>query len=215
MPDFNFWNERWITNKIGFHQEKPHPSLVKFIDVFKGHKNILVPLCGKTRDMIFLKENGFEVTGVEFSELAILDFIKENNLTMTKTREGAFQVFRGEEITLYQGDFFNLTAEHLKNITACYDRASMVAFDFSERIRYAEKLKTTGKDLKKMLVVVFNYGEIPGGPPYSVVSEEIEKLYGDTFQLKKLAEDDFPLRDALKERGALFEKELTWEFSGN
>lgn len=213
MPDFNFWNERWMNNQIGFHQQRPHSSLVKFIDVFKGHKKVLVPLCGKTLDMLFLRQNGYEVIGVEFSELAVFDFIKENNISMNKTSEGTFQVFRGEGITLYQGDFFNLTSEHLKGVTACYDRASMVAFDSDERIRYAEKLQSTALDLVKLLVVVFNYGNVPGGPPYSVVNEEIEKLYGKSFDLKILAEESFPLREALKDRGAIFEKEFTWEFS--
>ncbi len=213
MPDFEFWNERWINNQIGFHQGKPHPSLVKFINVFQGHKKILVPLCGKTLDMIFLRDQGYEVIGVEFSELAILDFIKENNLKMTKTAEKNFQVYRGEGLTLYQGDFFQLTAEHLKGVTACYDRASMVAFDNEERIRYAEFLKKTAVDLTKLLVVVFNYGAVPGGPPYSVIDDEIKKLYGDVYKLKLLAEESFPLRETLAERGASFEKEITWEFS--
>lgn len=213
MPNYNFWNERWLNNQIGFHQEKPHASLVKFIDVFKGHKKVLVPLCGKTLDMIFLRDFGCEVIGIEFSELAIADFIKENNLVMTKTPEGAFTVYRGEGITLYQGDFFALTGDDLKGVTACYDRASMVAFDPEERVRYAQKLKNTALELTKLLVVVFNYGNIPGGPPYSVVNEEIEKLYGDFFNLKILQEEKFPLRDALKDRGALYEKEITWEFN--
>jgi len=213
MPDYQFWNERWVNNQIGFHQNKPHSSLVKFVDIFKGQKKVLVPLCGKTLDMIFLCQQGYEVVGVEFSELAILDFIKENNLTLTKSSEGPFQVYRGEGITLYQGDFFQLTEKHLKGITACYDRASMVAFDEMERFRYAEFLKKVAVDLTKLLVVVFNYGSVPGGPPYSVVDEELKKLYGDAFSIKLLCEESFPLRDALAERGASFEKEKTWEFS--
>jgi thiopurine S-methyltransferase len=213
MPDFNFWNERWESSQIGFHRQRPHPSLVKYIDTFNGHQNVLVPLCGKTLDMIYLRDHGHHVTGVEFSELAILDFIKENNLSLEKSKEGKFNVFRGENLTLYQGDFFELKEEHLNKITACYDRASMVAFDPSERTRYADHLKQVAKDLKKLLVVVFDYGNIPGGPPYSVVNEEIESLYGQLFDLKILQEESFQLNEALHKRGASFEKEITWEFS--
>lgn len=213
MPDYQFWNERWINNQIGFHQQKPHPALVKFADLFLGHQNVLVPLCGKSLDMIFLKERGHHVIGVEFSEIAILDFIKENNLTMTKSTEGPFTVFRGEGFTLYQGDFFQLTREHLKNVTAAYDRASMVAFNPEERRRYADHLKSQSTDLEKLLVIVFNYGAIAGGPPFSVVNEEIEALYADQFELKLLQEETFPLREALKDRGAVFEKEMSWDFS--
>lgn len=213
MPDFQFWNERWINNQIGFHQSRPHPALVKFADLFYEHHTVLVPLCGKTLDMIFLKERGHHVIGVEFSEIAILDFIRENNLSMQKSVEGEFAVWRGQGLTLYQGDFFNLTSEHFKDVTAAYDRASMVAFDPDERRRYAAFLKTHARQLQKLLVVVFNYGAIPGGPPYSVINEEIEALYGDTFDLKLLLEESFPLREALKERGAQFEKEMSWEFT--
>lgn len=213
MPDFQFWNERWLNNQIGFHQLRPHPALVKYADLFKDHQNILVPLCGKSLDMIFLKERGHHVIGVEFSEMAIQDFIKENHLTMTRTEEGPFAVFRCDGLTLYQGDFFDLSRDHLKNVTAAYDRASMVAFDPNERRRYADHLKREAQDLQKLLVVVFNYGAVAGGPPYSVINEEIEALYADLFELKLLQEESFPLRDPLKERGATFEKEMTWEFS--
>lgn len=213
MPDFDFWNQRWLNHQIGFHLPKPHPSLVKHVDLFQGHQKILVPLCGKSLDMMFLREKGFEVVGVEFSELALKDFIAENKLTMTRFEEDSFVIYRGEGFTLYCGDFFHLTSKELQGVSAFYDRASMVAFDPQERLRYASHLISVGRQLKLGLVVVFNYGDIPGGPPYSVVDQEIKELYSPAFLIKQLSVEEFPLREALRERGAQTETEVTWMFN--
>jgi thiopurine S-methyltransferase len=214
MPDYDFWKERWVNNKIGFHQEKPHSSLIEFADVFKGHNKVLVPLCGKSLDMLFLRDLGLEVIGVEFSELAVSDFKHENNLSMTVEKEKHFSVHKTEGLTIYQGDFFHLSEKEWKGATACYDRASMVAFDRNERKKYAELLIKS--DVKMILSVIFNCGSVEMGemgPPYSVMEDEVKALYGKDFQLKKLTEHDFPLREAIKERGATYEKEVTWYMS--
>ena len=213
MPNYNFWNERWLNNQIGFHQSAVHESLVEFIDCFKGHKKVLVPLCGKSLDMLFLREHGLHVYGVEFSEVAIIDFIEENNLKMSQRRVGEFTVYSGENIDIYQGDFFLLPSSFFSEITACYDRASMVAFNRDERIKYAHVLCELALDLKTLLAPIFNCGEVETGPPYSVVEQEIRDLYGNFFELTKLKTKSFPLRDALKERGAMFEEEINWFFS--
>ena len=50
-------------------------SLSTRLDVQAGD-NILVPLCGKSLDMLWLAERGFQVTGIEISELAVQDFFR-------------------------------------------------------------------------------------------------------------------------------------------
>lgn len=213
MPDYNFWNERWINNQIGFHQPKPHSSLVEFISLMKPYKKVLVPLCGKSLDMLYLRDHDHDVIGVEFSELAILDFIKENNLEMKKRKTSDFVIYECAGLKIYQGDFFKLTDDDLRGVTACYDRASMVAFNSNERILYAKKLIDCASDLTFILAPIFNCGNVPGGPPFSVVESEVKDLYGSDFELKILKEKEFPLREVLKERGATFEKEITWQMN--
>jgi hypothetical protein len=63
------WNQRWRTGQISFHISEVHPCLSKFLGQFledgisspKFSKRVLVPLCGKTVDMIFLQNLGHKV----------------------------------------------------------------------------------------------------------------------------------------------------------
>ena len=199
MPDFKFWNERWLSNQIGFHMSNPHPSLVKFIDLFAGHSKVFVPLCGKSTDLIFLRNHGLEVVGVEFSEIAIKDFIKENNLNMKKVENAEMNFYEGDGYKIFQGDIFKLSSKDLSGITICYDRASMVAFNKEERIRYADLLNNKAWDLKLILAPLVDYGDIlDAGPPFSITPQELHALYGKNFDLLQLA---------------TYEREVTWKFT--
>ena len=57
------WIERWETGKTGWHEPDGNENL-------KAHwqwsgKRVLVPLCGKTPDLLWLESQGNEVVGVE------------------------------------------------------------------------------------------------------------------------------------------------------
>ena len=60
-----FWHERWALGQIGFHQERVHPALPAHEDVFLGAEglSVLVPLCGKSLDLLWLLEQDLRVTG--------------------------------------------------------------------------------------------------------------------------------------------------------
>ena len=70
------WIERWETGKTGWHEPDGNQNL-------KTHwqwtgKRVLVPLCGKTPDLLWLESQGNEVVGVEVSELAVESFRRCN-----------------------------------------------------------------------------------------------------------------------------------------
>ena len=210
MPDYKFWNERWLNNQIGFHMKGPHQSLVEFIDVFSRHQKVLVPLCGKSPDLLFLREYGLEVIGVEFSEVAVLDFIKENNLKMNKIKFPHINLYEGEGFKIYQGDLFHLSEIELAGVTCCYDRASMVAFNSEERIRYSI-FQNKLKELSVILAVLLDYGDFQdAGPPFSVRAEELWALYGKDFLLKMVKTTEIPLREHFKGLSISYEKEVSW-----
>lgn len=213
MTDYQFWNKRWIDGQIGFHQNAPHPSLVEFAQLFAGHEKIFVPLCGKSLDMIYLRDLGHQVIGVEFSEKAITEFISENNLTLKKRKHESFNVFEGEGFCLYQGDLFCLGNHELSGVSACYDRASMVALNLEQRQNYSRFLLETAKDLSLILAPLLDYGKIEESlPPFSVTRQELQTLYSPSFLIEELKSIDVPLRDSLRERGALYEREVTYKF---
>jgi thiopurine S-methyltransferase len=77
--DPDFWHERWKTNQIGFHQGEINHCLVRYWPSLglKTGGRVLVPLCGKSRDMFWLLEQGFAVTGIEISPIAVEAFFAE------------------------------------------------------------------------------------------------------------------------------------------
>jgi thiopurine S-methyltransferase len=73
-----FWNERWQQRHIGFHLGHPHDWLVAAHERFPAASRIYVPLCGKTVDLVWLRDQGHEVIGCEFVASAIQDFFREH-----------------------------------------------------------------------------------------------------------------------------------------
>src|SRR4051812_24503622 len=121
-----YWTNKWQTGDTAFHQEATHEALLRHFPA-KPARHVLVPLCGKSRDMIWLAQQGHQVTGVEWSPVACADFFKENGLTYQHTETAGFVVFTSASITLWCGDFFALPPEAIAGVNALYDRAALVA----------------------------------------------------------------------------------------
>jgi thiopurine S-methyltransferase len=60
-----FWHERWETGQIAFHKHEYNNHMQAFINHLKLQPgdHILVPLCGKSLDMLWLLNQGYHVTG--------------------------------------------------------------------------------------------------------------------------------------------------------
>lgn len=173
----NFWLQKWQEKDIRFHQQSYHPQLVKF-----GNKlptgRVLVPLCGKTLDMIYLMSLGHQVIGVEFSEIACREFFTENKLTFKESTIPGFIVFESDNITLYCGDFFALPLDVWKSITGIYDRAALVALPEDVRKRYAAEIVSKMQKGTPILLISFEYAEgTIQGPPFSVPEIELDNIF--------------------------------------
>ena len=71
------WHDRWATGRTGWHETDGNAGL-------RAHWNfdarrVLVPLCGKTPDLVWLAKRGHEVVGVELSDIAIREFFAEHS----------------------------------------------------------------------------------------------------------------------------------------
>jgi len=77
-----FWHKRWQEKRTGFHQSEVNPLLIKHFSALRlpiGSR-VLVPLCGKSVDMMWLVNEGYNVVGVELVETAVQDFFTEQNI---------------------------------------------------------------------------------------------------------------------------------------
>jgi thiopurine S-methyltransferase len=184
-----FWHTRWARNEIGFHQEEINSHLQSFwgdLRLAPG-SGVFVPLCGKTRDMFWLRDQGFSVLGVELSEIAVEAFFRESGLQPRVARQGSFRSWEVERLKILQGDFFQLKPEHLQPVGAVFDRASLVALPVAMRTAYAEKLDSLLSDETEILLVTLEYPQQQmEGPPFSVTEEEVRALYSGRHRVEML-----------------------------
>jgi len=188
-----FWHERWQRNEIGFHQQEINLHLQGYwreVGVDAG-ACVLVPLCGKSRDMLWLAGAGHRVLGVEISPLAVQAFFDENGLVPEVSAAGPFESRRCGEIEILCGDFFALARERLRDVGAVYDRASLVALPPEMRRGYAAHLTQLLAPGTPVLLVTMDYPqEQMNGPPFSVTADEVHALYDAAFDVRVLAEVD-------------------------
>lgn len=189
----DFWHERWESGRTGFHQAEPNRYLTQYwnrLDVNNGAK-VFVPLCGKSKDMIWLRNQGHEVIGAELSPIAVRDFFAQNNLQVTQSKHGALERWSGEGITIFCGDVFALTASDLEGVLAVYDRAALIALPPEMRRDYANHLCAILPVSTQSLLVTIDYPQHQrSGPPFSVPDDEVHTLFNKGFDIELLFEED-------------------------
>ncbi|HVZ40736.1 MAG TPA: thiopurine S-methyltransferase [Candidatus Kapabacteria bacterium] len=211
----DFWHRRWEKGEIGFHKESFNAVLERHGAEFlpaSGATTVFVPLCGKTVDMIWLREHGHRVVGVELSAVAAAAFFEENDLSVTSEADGAFQLFRGDRIEIRQGDFFRLRREHLAGVEAVYDRAALIALPEPIRVRYVKHLEHLLRSGTRVLLITIEYpAEELNGPPFSVSDEEVRRLFEPGFSVEQLGVQD-ALQDEprFRQRGVTRMTETSW-----
>lgn len=175
-----FWQQKWQNNKIGFNQSKPNPLLINHLPALnlREGSSVLVPLCGKSIDMLWLASQRFEVKGIELIETAVQEFFQENEIRFTITqhpKNSEIKIYEGlyplngihstegasSRITIWVADIFQLTAEDIGLVDAIYDRAALVALPDEEansdtdaplRVRYTQQLHKLAPNAEQLLL---------------------------------------------------------------
>jgi thiopurine S-methyltransferase len=189
-----FWQQRWKSNQIGFHEGQANALLVRY---FPGlsltpEARIFVPLCGKTRDIAWLRAGGCQVAGVELSELAVEQLFADLAVRPLKKKEGKLLRYSAPGIDIFVGDLFDLTAAALGRIDATYDRAALVALPATMRDRYTAHLVTITHGAAQLLIcLVYDQGAVQG-PPFSIDDDEVRRQYAGRYRLERIASADVP-----------------------
>ncbi len=188
-----FWHKKWASNQIGFHLPQVNPYLQRFWPDLNlsSHARVLVPLCGKSLDLLWLAGRGHRVLGIELSEKAVEDFFSEQQLQPQVSEHGVFKVYRAGTIELWCGDVFALSAEDVADCSALYDRAAVIALPPPMRERYAAHLQNIlPADLKGLLITLdYDQSQI-SGPPFSVDDPQVQHLFGGAWQMQLLESQD-------------------------
>lgn len=208
-----FWETRWEEGRIGFHASETDGELTTHWASLgvPADALVLVPLCGKSLDMLWLREQGHRVLGAELSPVAVDAFFAENEIPFE--RDGT--TLRGDGIEIWNGDLFDLGASDMADVRGIYDRAALVAMPPEMRARYAKHLVSIVPAGAPVLLQTIEFDqELMAGPPFSVDAAEVHKLYGGAYHCEELVRRRVVKdRERFRKAGVNELDEIVWRLS--
>ncbi|XP_012558685.2 thiopurine S-methyltransferase [Hydra vulgaris] len=196
------WEKNWVNNKTLWHLNFVNPFLQKYFHMLsiEAGKRIIVPLCGKTMDLIWLYQQGLVVVGVEFASIPCTRFFEDNFLSYTIENHGSYNVYKHDErLIIYQGDLFEFDVQNLGGyFDFWWDRGGLVAMVVKEQQKYVDHLRSLMHQSKfSALMESYEYDSSlrAGAPPQSINKKQLQDLFTDSVKLEELdrvSEDDLP-----------------------
>ena len=200
-----FWQQRWQEGRIGFHKSDVNPELIKYFSnlALPIGSRVLVPLCGKSVDMVWLACAGYDVVGIELVESAVQAFFAEQNITPTITEltsaadKSTLKRYQGQltgqTITLWAANIFALSAIDIGAINAIYDRAALIALPANMRADYSRHIVKLSNNAPQLLITL-NYDQSKkDGPPFSINHEQLHQYYSADYKIVELASNSSTL----------------------
>ncbi len=187
-----FWLDKWASNQIGFHENSVHPLLHTYWSQVVSRcrqqsealqrQNVFVPLCGKSLDLLWLRDQGHHVFGIELSKIAVEAFFAENNLTFEKSTHASLDRYDAEHITLWCGDYFELQPDMVPPVSLFYDRAALIALDPGSRNKYLDHLmQLLTSDAHGLLITVEYDEHLVNPPPHSMPPQLVAVISTNSF----------------------------------
>ncbi len=168
------WQRHYDEDDLGWDLGQVAPPFVKLFEsklIVPG--KTLIPGCGRGHEVIYLAENGFEVTAVDFSSGAV------NHLKSTV--EG-----RNIKCEVLHMNFFGIDSTHDGVYDLLIEQTFFCAISPEQRPSY---VSTVARALKQggMLAGLFYHTGEEGGPPFNTTREDILKHFSDSFEIKHLS----------------------------
>lgn len=203
MMEQSFWQERWESGQIGFHEGKTNALLAKHAGKLDDQKRVLVPLSGKSQDLWFLAKREHEVVGVEFVERAAKATFAQAGVGYDVEPLGKYRALKGGGVVQLVGDFFDATPNVVGIFDAAYDRAALTAVDPPMRRKYVDVLASLLAPGAPVLLVTMTYDQkLVAGPPWSLSDDEVRALFAASFDVERIEARDAEPSPRMKEAGA-------------
>ena len=191
--DPEFWHERWARDEIGFHRHEYNAHMTAFmhrLGLAPG-AHVLVPLCGKSLDLLWLHREGYVVSGIEISRKAVEAFFRENALPFERDEVDGMSCYRHGSLAVWCTDFFDFDWAAIDPVDGVYDRASLVALPAGMREAYAQVMLQQLPEHAPMLLITLDYPqEEMRGPPFAVGRAEVERLYHPHWRVEEIHDED-------------------------
>jgi len=190
--EISYWQSRWKKDHTGWHMDTVYPNLPDYWPKLNLNRKaaVLVPLCGKSLDMLWLNEQGHRVIGVDVSKKAAQSFFEDNALSYETDSKASFTIYKSGGLEIWVGDLFKLKPHFLPGIAAIYDKAALIALPEEKREPYAGQIWNLCNKDTQILINTFEYKqEEMSGPPFAVHFEEVKQLYGEHFSIELLHEE--------------------------
>jgi len=188
----NYWEKKWEDGLTSWHRNEVDRRLMKYLGELTSTRSgvrVLVTWCGKSVDIPWLCKEGYEVVGVELSEIAVKQMFDESNIPYTVNRQDSFLVYQGTDrrIAVYVGNYYELTPAIVGVFEAIWDHHALGASEPKDRLAYKQVLVSLLRPHGKILLSHFEYGnQIRNQAPYSISQEMIKDLFEDKFDIKYL-----------------------------
>ena len=167
------WQRHYEENDLGWDLGQVAPPFVKLWQEEKMPLGkVLVPGCGRGHEVVFLAENGFDVTAIDFSSGAVT-YLK--NALKKRNLEGRI---------LHQ-DFFRLDESHEGVYDLVLEQTFFCAISPKQRRDYVLNVSRILKP-GGILVGLFYHTDEQGGPPYNTTREDIEMHFSKKFEIQEL-----------------------------
>ena len=172
------WQRHYDEGDLGWDLGQVAPPFIKLFEsktILPG--KTLIPGCGRGHEVIYLAENGFEVTAVDYSPGAV------NHLKYTVQE-------RNLKCEVLHMDFFGIDSAHNGVYDLLIEQTFFCAISPEQRSSY---VSTVARALKKggMLAGLFYHtGEEEGGPPFNTTREDIKKYFSDSFEIRQLSKTE-------------------------
>jgi thiopurine S-methyltransferase len=177
------WLDRWANGRTGWHEKDGNAGLKRHWPTNAAPGRVLVPLCGKSPDLVWLAERGHEVVGVELAEKAVREFFADHDLAYQSESGEHLDRYSANDlsVTLYCGDYLKFNAPPFD---ALYDRGALVAMPESLRPGYVEHTKRLLRTDAVRMIITLEYDQgIVQGPPFSVPPAEIAAYWQDLARI--------------------------------
>ena len=182
------WKAKWKRNDIGFHQPAINPLLQQYLPQLhlSANDDILVPLCGKSLDMDLLTDSGYHVIGIEVSKVAIQAYFDARNVKPKREKKGKFIRWWHQDMEIWCGDIFNLSANEIGHVKTLYDCASLTAFPPDSRPYYVRHFYEKLSQHSQILLITTETADEQQQNSVSTIDSEIQSLYEANYHIELL-----------------------------